>query len=162
MTIGHRQFCVFFFAGGGIFVYERTDSSQKKNHQAIINAVEIRTIVMYGGERTVEKRQNKLGDVVKQARQKNDVTAEELADRIGVSVRYIYRIESGDKKPSYDVFLKLMEVLAINSELVCHPEKPIVESKAGDLIRMLCHCDNHTQDVVIAAAKAIIDASLKD
>ena len=80
----------------------------------------------------MQKRQDKLGDVVKQARQKNDVTAEELADRIGVSVRYIYRIESGDKKPSYDVFLKLMEVLAINSELVCHPEKLIVESKAGD------------------------------
>ena len=55
-----------------------------------------------------------------------------------------------------------MDVLAIDSELICHPEKPIVESKAGDLIHMLCHCDNHTQDVVIAAAKAIIDASLKD
>lgn len=90
------------------------------------------------------------------------MSAEELADKVGVSVRYIYRIESGDEKPSYEVFMELMDVLAIDSELICHPEKPIVESKAGDLIHMLCHCDNHTQDVVIAAAKAIIDASLKD
>lgn len=110
----------------------------------------------------MRKRKDTLGDVVKQARIKNNVTAEELADKVGVSVRYIYRIESGDKKPSYDVFLTLMEVLAVNSELVCHPEKPIVESKAGDLIRMLCNCDDHTQDLVISVARAIINASSKD
>ncbi|HIS60432.1 MAG TPA: helix-turn-helix transcriptional regulator [Candidatus Faecousia faecipullorum] len=110
----------------------------------------------------MRKRKDTLGDVVKQARIKNKVTVEELADKAGVSVRYIYRIESGDKKPSYEVFMELMDVLAIDSELICRPEKQAVESKAGDLIRMLCNCDNHTQDLVISVARAIISASAKD
>lgn len=40
--------------------------------------------------------------------------------------------------------MELMDVLAIDSELICRPEKQAVESKAGDLIRMLCNCDDHT------------------
>ena len=93
----------------------------------------------------MRKRKETLGDVVKQARIKNNVTSEELADKVGVSVRYIYRIESGDKKPSYEVFMELMDVLAIDSEL----------------IRMLCNCDDHTQDLVISVVRAI-PATLKE
>lgn len=55
-----------------------------------------------------------------------------------------------------------MQALAIDSELVCHPEKQAAESKADDLLRMLCNCDDHTQYLVNAVAKAVISASAKN
>ena len=41
-----------------------------------------------------------LGDVMKAARQRERITVEELAEKLGVSGRYIYRIENEGQKPS--------------------------------------------------------------
>ena len=51
-----------------------------------------------------------LGNVIKQARQRADVTIENLAEKVGVTDRYIYRIENEGKKPSYDVLYKIIQV----------------------------------------------------
>lgn len=56
---------------------------------------------------------DKLGEVVKNARQKSNLTMEELADRLQVSPRYLYRIENEGKKPSYDVLFTLIRELSI-------------------------------------------------
>ena len=44
-----------------------------------------------------------LGDIIKNARMKADITVEKLAVKIGVTDRYIYRIENEGKKPSYEI-----------------------------------------------------------
>ena len=41
-----------------------------------------------------------LGDVMKAARQSERITVEEVAEKLGVSDRYIYRIENEGQKPS--------------------------------------------------------------
>ena len=41
-----------------------------------------------------------LGEVVKNARQRSNLTMEELAYRLQVSPRYLYRIENEGKMPS--------------------------------------------------------------
>ena len=46
-----------------------------------------------------------LGEIIKNARMKADITVEDLAAKVGVSERFIYRIENEDKKPSYDLSL---------------------------------------------------------
>ena len=65
-----------------------------------------------------------LGEVVKNARQKSNLTMEELADRLQVSPRYLYRIENEGKKPSYDVLFALIRELSISPDLIFYPEKP--------------------------------------
>lgn len=42
-----------------------------------------------------------LGDVIKAARQRSGITMEELAYKVGVTERYLYRIENENKKPSF-------------------------------------------------------------
>jgi len=49
-----------------------------------------------------------LGDIIKSARQKADITIEELANRVNITERYLYRIENEGKKPSFDVLRKLV------------------------------------------------------
>ena len=50
-----------------------------------------------------------LGVTVKSARKNADMTIEELAERIDVTERYLYRIENEGKKPSFEVLYKLVE-----------------------------------------------------
>ena len=42
---------------------------------------------------------DRLGDVLKQARQKKGMTVEEFARRVDKSVRYVYRVENEGNKP---------------------------------------------------------------
>ena len=47
-----------------------------------------------------------LGNVVKQARQKSDMTIEKLAELVGVTDRYIYRIVNEGKSPALRYYIK--------------------------------------------------------
>ena len=100
-----------------------------------------------------------LGNVVKQARQKADMTIEKLAELVGVTDRYIYRIENEGKKPSFEVLHKIIQVLHIDPDLIFYPEKPTKDSEVEDLLRMLYNCDERSLKVVKATAKALMDTS---
>ena len=54
-----------------------------------------------------------LGEIIKNARMKADITVEDLATKVGVTERFIYRIENEGKKPSYDILYKLIRELSI-------------------------------------------------
>ena len=97
-----------------------------------------------------------LGNVIKQARQRADITIESLAERVGVTDRYIYRIENEGKKPSYDILSKIIQVLHIDPDLIFYPEKPTKDSEIEDLLRMLYNCDERSLEVIKATAKALI------
>ena len=65
-----------------------------------------------------------LGNVIKEARQRSRLTMEEIADRVGITPRYLYRIENEGKKPSFDILYALIRELSISPDLIFYPEKP--------------------------------------
>lgn len=78
-----------------------------------------------------------LGNIIKSARQKAGITMETLADRIGITERYLYRIKNEGKKPSYDILFKLIRELSISPDWIFYPEKPTKDSEIEDLLRQL-------------------------
>lgn len=100
-----------------------------------------------------------LGSVVKSVREKTDITIEALAEKVGITERYLYRIENEGKKPSYDVLCKLIRELSISPDAIFYPEKPLKDSEVENLIRMLYSCDERSLEVVKATAKALIDTA---
>ncbi len=82
---------------------------------------------------------------------------EVLSNRVGVSERYLYRIENEGQKPSFDVLNKLVHELAISPERIFYPEKPSKESEVENLTRMLYSCDDQALKVVRATIKALIE-----
>ena len=117
--------------------------------------------MIYGGERMVHTDTDILGNVVKQARQKSDMTIEKLAELVVVTARYIYRIENEGKKPSFEVLHKIIQVLHIDPDLIFYPRKPTKDSEIEDLLRMLYNCDERSLEVVKATAKALIGTTLE-
>jgi transcriptional regulator with XRE-family HTH domain len=99
-----------------------------------------------------------LGDVVKSARKKAEITMEALANKVGITERYLYRIENEKKKPSFDVLVKLIRELAISPDLIFYPEKPSKDSEAENLIRMLYGCDERSMKIIKATIKAALES----
>ena len=103
-----------------------------------------------------------LGEILKSARQRADITMETLADKVGITERYLYRIENEGKKPSYDVLYKLIRELAISSDLIFYPEKSSKDSEIESLIRMLYNCDERSIQIIKATVKAALESQIKE
>ncbi|MEG0900450.1 MAG: helix-turn-helix transcriptional regulator [Oscillospiraceae bacterium] len=99
-----------------------------------------------------------MSSVIKSARENADITIEALAAKIDISERYIYRIENEQKKPSFNVLLKLIRELAINSDLIFYPDKPCKDTEVEDLIRMLYNCDERSMAIIKATVKAALES----
>lgn len=99
-----------------------------------------------------------LGEIIKNARTKADITVEALANKVGVSERFIYRIENEGKKPSYDILYKLIRELAIIPDQIFFPEKQIEETEMEKLVRMLYSCDERSMKIIKATIKAALES----
>ena len=98
-----------------------------------------------------------LGEVIKTARESSGLTIETLAERAGITERYLYRIENEGKKPSYEVLHKLIRILSIPADSIFYPEKPADDSEIATLLRMLSSCDSRSLQVVKATVTALIN-----
>ncbi|BAL00249.1 putative Xre family DNA-binding protein [Oscillibacter valericigenes Sjm18-20] len=103
-----------------------------------------------------------LGKVIKAARRKANITVEALAEKVGSTERYIYRIENEGKKPSYEILYCLIRELHISPDLIFYPEKPSYGSEIEDLIRLLYNCDERSMKIIEATAKAALESQGHD
>lgn len=105
----------------------------------------------------MQKQPETLGEIIKVAREKSDLTVEELTTRIGISERYLYRIENEGKVPKFEVLKKLVRELAIDANAIFYPEKPSKDSEIGDLVCMLYNCDDRSLKIIRATVKAALE-----
>lgn len=103
-----------------------------------------------------------LGDLIKSARRKAGITMEALADKIGITERYLYRIENEGQKPSFDILYKLIRELAIPADSVFYPEKRTKSSETEQLIYLLYQCNESSQTVLKATINALIANQQKE
>ena len=103
-----------------------------------------------------------LSSIVKSARENADITIEALAAKIGISERYVYRIENEQKRPSFNVLFRLIRALAINSDLIFYPDKPCKDTEIEDLIRMLYNCDERSMEIIKATVKAALESQTQE
>ena len=71
----------------------------------------------------MQSKHETLGEIIKNARIKADMTVEDLADKVGVGERFISRIENEGKNPRYDILYKLIRELSILPDQIFFPEK---------------------------------------
>lgn len=101
-----------------------------------------------------------LGNIIKNARTKNNLTVEQLAEKIGISERYIYRIENENQKPSFDVLSKLIRGLYISADEIFYPDKIDNDFETETLIRMFFNCDERSREIVKATIKAALQTQI--
>lgn len=72
----------------------------------------------------------RFGYRIKQARLKKGMTQIQLSEKIGISNNYLSVLERGDKQPSYDVLIKLSDILEVSID-----ELIMDSSRIGHLIK---------------------------
>lgn len=102
-----------------------------------------------------------LGAVIKKARKNKKMTLESLAEKIGISARYLGSIENENKKTSYDVLFKLIRTLGISPDLIFYPGLPSKENELEDLIRLLHSCDTRSLNVARATIEALLNNQMQ-
>jgi len=65
----------------------------------------------------VHNNTDKLGKIIKTARKNNNLTREQLVEKINITARYLMSIENENKKPSYNVLFNLVHELGIPQKL---------------------------------------------
>jgi len=103
----------------------------------------------------MQRPNKRFGQRIKKARKRSILTIEALAEKIGVSERYLYRIENEGKTPSFEVLYKLIRCLNISADSIFYPEKPAKESEIEDIVRMLYNCNERDLEIIKATVKAM-------
>lgn len=99
-----------------------------------------------------------LGQLLKQARLTARFTQDELAERIGVTGRYIMALENEKKTPSFEVLCKLIHTLNIPAERIFYPENEATEKEKEQLLRLLSLCNERDLAIIAATVKAMVES----
>jgi transcriptional regulator with XRE-family HTH domain len=100
---------------------------------------------------------DRLGEILKAARTSNNLTREQLAERINISPRYLMSIENENKKPSYSVLFRLIRELGIRADAIFYPEGKYTNNEIDQITRLLYQCDERDLKVLSATVKALLE-----
>ena len=99
-----------------------------------------------------------FGALEKEFRERAKLTVDALAGRVGVTDRYVYRIENGGQIPSFDIMCKIVQTLSIPGDLVFYPkEKVTSDLDVEEAVHMLYRCDERSLKIVKAVLRAILE-----
>ena len=97
-----------------------------------------------------------LGQKMREARKKKDLTQQELADLSHVSVKQIANIEKGRMNPSYLILRALAKVLHISLDTLINPDVSLEDEGVNQMKMLYSSCPpemrdtqlHHTQEMV--------------
>jgi transcriptional regulator with XRE-family HTH domain len=70
--------------------------------------------IQYNKNKEVSMMEKAIGQAIREARKKKDLTQEETSKKVGCSRTYLAEIESGKYSPGWEVLRKLAKELKIN------------------------------------------------
>ena len=97
-----------------------------------------------------------LGQIMREARKKKDLTQQELSDQSHVSVKQIANIEKGQMNPSYLILRALAKVLNISLDSLINPDVSPEDEGANQMKMLYSSCPlemretllHHTQETM--------------
>lgn len=98
-----------------------------------------------------------FGALEKEFRDRAKLTVDALAGRVGVTDRYVYRIENGGQIPSFDIMCKIVQTLSIPGDLVFYPRDKVTSNlDVQEIVHMLYQCDERSLKIVKAVLRVIL------
>lgn len=104
---------------------------------------------------------NALGDAVRRARMKLDLTQSEVAESIDVDVRTVLNIENSKGNPKMEVLYPLVRVLKIDAKEIFCPEMQRESPSISQLRLLIEDCSEEEAATMIPVLKSVL-AALRD
>ena len=90
-----------------------------------------------------------LGQKMREARKKKDLTQQELADLSHVSVKEIANIEKGKMNPSYLILRALAKVLHISLDTLINPDVSLEDEGVNQMKMFYSSCPPEMRDTLL-------------
>ena len=90
-----------------------------------------------------------LGQKMREARKKKDLTQQELSDLSHVSVKQIANIEKGKMNPSYLILKALAKVLPISLDSLINPDVSPEDEGANQMKMLYCSCPSEMRETLL-------------
>jgi transcriptional regulator with XRE-family HTH domain len=97
-----------------------------------------------------------LGNIVKNARIERRISQESLSEKVGVTPTHIKHIESGHRKPSLDVFFRLVTTLNISMDDLFFPKCSDKSELCQKAERLLTECSDYQLKIINATLEAML------
>lgn len=99
-----------------------------------------------------------LGMALREARLEKNYTQEYLAELLNITPTHMKHIESGHRKPSIEVYFKMVEVLGFSTDAFLLGEASAqTETARRELALLLTQCDCDQLRVIQATTQALLD-----
>ena len=90
-----------------------------------------------------------LGQIMREARKKKDLTQQELSDQSHVSVKQIANIEKGQMNPSYLILRALAKVLNISLDSLINPDVSPEDEGANQMKMLYSSCPPEMRETLL-------------
>lgn len=98
-----------------------------------------------------------MGPMIKSARITAQMTQDELAERIGVTTRYIMAIENEQKWPALDNWFRIIRALHTSADTIVYPEERAERDADEQLFLMIRMLNSRDKEVVKITLQAMLD-----
>lgn len=99
-----------------------------------------------------------FGTSLRRAREKREYTREQIAERAGISPRFVSAIENDRRKPSLDVLMRLVHAIGTSFDEVLMPQTISEEYTADRIKRLITQCSQRDQELVLALIDQMLDS----
>lgn len=100
---------------------------------------------------------NYMGAMLKTARLNAKLTQDEVAERVGITTRYLMAIENEGKCPALDVWFRLIRTLHISADSIVYPENTSEKDIDEQLIYMIRSLNSRDKKITQASIQAMLD-----
>lgn len=98
-----------------------------------------------------------MGPILKQARTSAKITQEELAERVGVTARYIMAIENEEKGVGLENLILIIRTLNISADTIFYPQRETDNSNDEQLYRMIRFLNSRDKKILLSTAKQMLE-----
>lgn len=99
-----------------------------------------------------------LGDVVRNARKKKNLSQEALAERIGVCKRTIVDIEKNNSNPKFEILFLLVRELDLPLQQVFYPDRINSFEAKTQLRQELEKCNEYESKIALAILESLLSS----
>lgn len=98
-----------------------------------------------------------MGPMLKDARLKVKLTQDEVAERVGITTRYLMAIENEGKCPALDVWFRLIHALQISADGIVYPRDAAEKETDEQLLCMIRLLNSRDKKIIQASIQAMLD-----
>lgn len=105
----------------------------------------------------MSKNTNFTGNLIKEARENYKYTTEECAEKLGISTRYLQKIENEGNLPSYGTLRNIVQLFSMDANYLFYDNYNKDDFLRSNVIQKIKLCDDYELNVISATLNALLE-----